>query len=68
MDKNSVDNSVNGLVEEERWDWITPFFLALRDECFMFIQSAQAYDGGNEWKKQIIWSLLVYIVFYCGNT
>ncbi len=30
----------------------------------MFIQSAQAYDGGNEWKKQIVWSLLGFILYF----
>ena len=65
MDKNSVDKPVNGLPKEERWDWITPFFLALLcGMSIMFIQSAQAYDGGNEWKKQIVWSLLGFILYF----
>ena len=65
MDKNSVDKPVNGLAKEERWDWITPFFLALLcGMSIMFIQSAQAYDGGNEWKKQIVWSLLGFILYF----
>lgn len=65
MDKNSVDKPVNGLPKEERWDWITPFCLALLcGMSIMFIQSAQAYDGGNEWKKQIVWSLLGFILYF----
>jgi rod shape determining protein RodA len=65
VDKNSVDKPVNGLPKEERWDWITPFCLALLcGMSIMFIQSAQAYDGGNEWKKQIVWSLLGFILYF----
>ena len=65
MDKNSVDKPVDGLPKEERWDWVTPFCLALLcGMSIMFIQSAQAYDGGNEWKKQIVWSLLGFILYF----
>ena len=65
MDKNSVDKPVDGLPKEERWDWVTPFCLALLcGMSVMFIQSAQAYDGGNEWKKQIVWSLLGFILYF----
>jgi rod shape determining protein RodA len=65
VDKNSVEKPVNGLPKEERWDWITPFCLALLcGMSIMFIQSAQAYDGGNEWKKQIVWSLLGFILYF----
>ena len=65
MDKNSVDKPVDGLPKEERWDWVTPFCLALLcGMSVMFIQSAQAYDGGHEWKKQIVWSLLGFILYF----
>ena len=65
MDKNSVDKPLDGLPKEERWDWVTPFCLALLcGMSVMFIQSAQAYDGGNEWKKQIVWSLLGFILYF----
>jgi len=65
VDKNSVDKPVDGLPKEERWDWVTPFCLALLcGMSIMFIQSAQAYDGGNEWKKQIVWSLLGFILYF----
>jgi len=65
VDKNSVDKPVDGLPKEERWDWVTPFCLALLcGMSVMFIQSAQAYDGGNEWKKQIVWSLLGFILYF----
>ena len=65
MDKNSVDKPVDGLPKEGRWDWVTPCCLALLcGMSVMFIQSAQAYDGGNEWKKQIVWSLLGFILYF----
>jgi len=65
VDKNSVDKPVDGLPKEERWDWVTPFCLALLcGMSVMFIQSAQAYDGGHEWKKQIVWSLLGFILYF----
>ena len=53
---NADQESGNELPEEEQWDWVSPVFLAVL--CVMsvlFIKSAQAYDGGNEWLKQSVW-------------
>ena len=54
------------LPEEERWDFKIPICLgALCIMSVLFIDSAQAYDGGNEWKKQIVWSVLGFGVYFC---
>ena len=51
--------------EEERWDWITPVFLAgLCMMSILFIHSAQAYDGGNEWKRQLVWCLAGFVAYF----
>ena len=53
------------LLEEERWDLKIPICLgALCIMSVLFIDSAQAYDGGNEWKKQIVWSVLGFVVYF----
>ena len=53
------------LPEEERWDWITPVFLAgLCMMSILFIHSAQAYDGGNEWKRQLVWCLAGFVAYF----
>ena len=41
------------------------FFLAVL--CVMsvlFIKSAQAYDGGNEWQKQSVWCCFGFLVYF----
>ena len=61
---SSIHSSKPELLEEDRWDWITPLFLAVL--CVMSvlcIQSAQAYDGGNQWQRQIIWCVVGFIVY-----
>ncbi len=65
MEIRSADHtSETELVEEERWDWVTPLFLAgLCVMSVLFIQSAQAYDGGNEWQRQIIWCVVGFVVY-----
>lgn len=66
MEANSRHASGTELPQEGRWDWITPLFLAVL--CVMsvlFIQSAQAYDGGNEWQRQVIWCLAGFIAYFC---
>lgn len=53
------------LSTEDRWDWITPvFLLCLCVMSVLFIQSAQAYDGGNEWKRQIIWCVIGFFIYF----
>ena len=64
--KSNIQQGVETkLPEEDRWDWLTPIFLGgLCIMSVMFIQSAQAYDGGNEWQKQIIWCLAGFILYF----
>jgi rod shape determining protein RodA len=65
VESNSRQPSETTLSAEERWDWITPVFLiCLSVMSVIFIQSAQAYDGGNEWKRQIIWCLVGFLVYF----
>ena len=53
------------LPKEDRWDWITPVFLAgLCMMSILFIHSAQAYDGGNEWKRQLVWCLAGFVAYF----
>ena len=47
------------LAEEDRWDLFTPIsLLVLCTMSVLFIHSAQAYVGGNQWKMQIIWCVI----------
>ena len=64
--KSNIQQGVETkLPEEDRWDWLTPIFLGgLCIMSVMFIQSAQAYDGGNEWQKQIIWCVAGFILYF----
>ena len=44
------------LPEERRSDWVTPVcILVLCVISVLFIRSAQAYVGGEQWRMQIIW-------------
>ena len=65
MVSNSYNSTDTKLVKEDRWDWITPVFLA--GLCLMsvlFIHSAQAYNGGNEWKRQLVWCFAGFIAYF----
>ena len=65
MESKSADITINNLPKEDRWDLLTPVCLALLcGMSVMFIHSAQAYDGGNEWEKQIIWSLIGFLTYF----
>ena len=65
METGTHDSSTTELPKEDRWDWITPVFLAgLSVMSVLFIQSAQAYDGGNEWKRQLIWCLVGFVRYW----
>jgi rod shape determining protein RodA len=62
---NADQESGNELPEEEQWDWVSPVFLAVL--CVMsvlFIKSAQAYDGGNEWLKQSVWCCFGFVIYF----
>ena len=66
MVANSHNPSETELPGEDRWDWITPVFLA--GLCLMsvlFIHSAQAYDGGNEWQRQLVWCFAGFVAYFC---
>ena len=65
MESKSADITIDNLPKEDRWDLLTPVCLALLcGMSVMFIHSAQAYDGGNEWEKQIIWSLIGFLTYF----
>ena len=65
METGTHHSSTTELPKEDRWDWITPVFLAgLSVMSVLFIQSAQAYDGGNEWKRQLIWCLVGFVMYW----
>ena len=55
------------LGQENRLDWLTPLcLLGLSILSILFIQSAQAYTGGDQWKMQVIWCVLgfgAYLLF-----
>ena len=66
--KKPPEKPIKDILESEsRFDWITPFcLLGLSLVSVVFIRSAQAYTGGEQWKMQIIWcslGFLSYIVF-----
>lgn len=45
--------------EMPRFDWVGPLCMVLLGITgVFFIHSAQAYTGGNAWKKQIVWLFL----------
>lgn len=47
------------LGEEVRTDWVTPVcLLGLSLMSILFIRSAQAYTGGEQWKMQVVWCVI----------
>ena len=65
MESDTHHSKETNLSTEDRWDWITPLFLlCLCVMSVLFIQSAQAYDGGNEWKRQIIWCVIGFFIYF----
>ena len=56
------------LTQERRTDWTTPFCLiCLSVMSVLFIKSAQAYTGGEQWKMQIVWCGIGFTV-YCFSS
>ncbi len=52
------------LVAERRVDWINPIaMIVLGVMSTVFIYSAQAYTQGTEWKMQIVWFCLGFVVY-----
>ena len=52
------------LVDEGRWDFLTPIsLLVLCVMSVLFIHSAQAYVGGNQWKMQIVWCVIGFSLY-----
>ncbi len=50
--------------DERRVDWISLFcILALSAISVLFIYSAQLNHGGEDWKKQLFWIVLGFIVY-----
>ncbi len=65
METKANRAEISNIPEEKRWDLITPLCLAcLCVMSILFIKSARAYDGGNEWKLQIIWCLIGFSVYF----
>jgi len=62
--KNNRHTSDDLLGEEIRTDWITPLCLiGLSIMSVLFIRSAQAYTGGEQWKMQLIWCALGFVAY-----
>ena len=54
--------------EEIQTDWITPLCLAgLSLLSILFIRSAQAYVGGDQWKMQILWCLIGFTAYLVAS-
>ena len=53
------------LTDEDRWDLFTPIsLLVLCTMSVLFIHSAQAYVGGNQWKMQIVWCIIGFSFYF----
>ena len=53
------------LIEHEnRWEVFSPVsLLILCTMSVLFIRSAQAYTGGNQWEMQVVWVLLGFLIY-----
>ena len=52
------------LEEENRWDIFSPIsLLILCSMSVLFIRSAQAYTGGNQWEMQLLWVIIGLTVY-----
>ena len=63
--KSSPEQPADDFLQKDfRWDWITPVcLLGLSLISVLFIQSAQAYIGGDQWKMQILWCSLGFLSY-----
>ena len=52
------------LEEENKWDIFSPIsLLILCSMSVLFIRSAQAYTGGNQWEMQLLWVIIGLSVY-----
>ena len=52
------------LEEDNRWDILSPVsLLILCSLSVLFIRSAQAYTGGNQWEMQLLWVVIGLSVY-----
>ena len=52
------------LASENRWEIFAPVSLLIL--CLMsviFIRSAQAYTGGNQWEMQVVWVIAGFLIY-----
>ena len=50
---------------ENRWEIFSPVsLLILCTMSVLFIRSAQAYTGGNQWEMQVVWVLLGFLIYF----
>ena len=55
---------VSFLEEDNRWDIFSPVsLLILCSMSVLFIRSAQAYTGGNQWEMQLLWVVIGLSVY-----
>ena len=52
------------LEKEKRWEIFSPISLMiLCTMSILFIRSAQAYTGGNQWQMQVLWVLIGFSIY-----
>ena len=50
--------------KESRWEVFSPIsLLVLCTMSVLFIRSAQAYTGGNQWKMQALWIIIGFLIY-----
>ena len=50
--------------KESRWEVFSPIsLLVLCTMSVLFIRSAQAYTGGNQWKMQVLWIIIGFSIY-----
>ncbi|CAI8341934.1 MAG: Peptidoglycan glycosyltransferase MrdB [Opitutia bacterium UBA7350] len=61
---NQEHRTLSGSGRLSRADWINPLLIALLCATgILFIYSAQASHAGNDWQKQIIWTLIGFSIY-----
>ena len=62
---SSGKKKTNLFIEKEsRWEVFSPIsLLVLCTMSVLFIRSAQAYTGGNQWKMQALWIIIGFLIY-----
>ena len=62
---SSGTNKRDDLLEtESKWEMLSPVSLIiLCTMSILFIRSAQAYTGGNQWQMQVIWVIIGFSIY-----